>query len=193
MVRTSQRGSGDGTCHHLFGLLFRFGYDIRCLECFQSVRIYSASSFGTTIILGIVHVRGVCKIHTLHMNHLTSPRTNKHRYIQLVGYCLLLSETANSLWISGFVFDYPYSIQVLCKWWFFVWRLTWFVFVFMYVHVPMTRGTCIRWMSSTSKTPHSHRIWRVSDYVAFYFSLVLSMGTLGFAISFVNQQHAFIK
>ena len=72
-----------------------------------------------------------------------------------------------------------------------MWRLTWFLFVFIHVHVPMTRGTCIRWMSYTSsQTPH--RIWRVSDYVAFYFSLLLSMGTLGFAVSFVvNQQRAF--
>ena len=64
------KGIWDGTCHHLFGLLFRFGYDIRCLECFQPVWIYSASSFGTTIMLGIVHVRGVSSIHSLHMNHL---------------------------------------------------------------------------------------------------------------------------
>ena len=70
LVRTSQQGFGDGTRYHLFGLLLRFGYDIRCLECFQPVRIYSASSFGTTIILGIVHVRGVSSIHSLHMNHL---------------------------------------------------------------------------------------------------------------------------
>ena len=59
-----------GTCCGLFGKLLRLRYDIRCMECFKSVGIHSASSFGVGILFDILHVWWVRSVRAKGMKNI---------------------------------------------------------------------------------------------------------------------------
>jgi len=175
----------------------RYWYQIPNDSSIESAVIFSASYFVCDTLFDAANASSLFGFILHHLLVLGTYVTAfiSGEYIQLVGYCLLLSEMANSMWISGFMFDYPSFVRALCRWWFFFWRLSWFLFVVTYVHISMIRGTCARWwLELSNKHDHDshHRDWHLSDYIAFYSSLLLSVGTLGFAISFLSDQHAFV-
>jgi len=123
-------------------------------------------------------------------------------YVELVCINLFISEMANVVWISGFLWQYPGRLQTVVRWWFFLWRVGWLLFMVSAVHVPMVRATSARYKccSGADKLQPQHmqcnrrrpwRRWQYTDYVAFYPTVLLSLGTLGFALSFLEKEHTF--